>query len=196
MRSDKNLDKFIDDDVPARSGTHSTINKPANNSSSEGSFNSAFAAARKAGKEGFTWKGKRYTTEVKKSGSGAKKEVSRDMNTGKRIEGESQKAGKRYYKNPNADKSESPVRTISKAEISTSKPNFGKVRDLIGETMHKHYAPDNKAKIDSSPKFPKQQVGKQQPVANMIPKAKEKTLKGKVKIVDYDVEEDFRKRNK
>lgn len=44
---------------------------PALSRPSEGSFGSAFAAARKAGDKAFTWKGKSYTTAMKGEGSSA-----------------------------------------------------------------------------------------------------------------------------
>lgn len=48
--------------VKTRAGTYKTFKKK---SAAAGSFRSAFATARKAGKKTFTWNGKRYTTAVK-----------------------------------------------------------------------------------------------------------------------------------
>ena len=48
--------------VKTKAGTYNTFKKK---SAAAGSFRSAFATARKAGKKTFTWNGKRYTTEQK-----------------------------------------------------------------------------------------------------------------------------------
>jgi hypothetical protein len=48
--------------VKTKAGTYKTFKKK---SAAAGSFRSAFATARKAGKKTFTWNGKRYTTEQK-----------------------------------------------------------------------------------------------------------------------------------
>jgi hypothetical protein len=56
--------------VKTKGGDYNVYKK---NSVSAQSFRSAFRAAAKAGKKTFTWKGKKYTTEVKKKKKSPKK---------------------------------------------------------------------------------------------------------------------------
>jgi hypothetical protein len=49
-------------DAPAKKGAYPTYSKGSSNAAS---FRTAFAAAKKAGKEGFTWEGRKYNTKLK-----------------------------------------------------------------------------------------------------------------------------------
>lgn len=58
----QSMQRDVTGGVKTRAGTYKTFKKK---SAAAGSFRSAFATARKAGKKTFTWNGKRYTTAVK-----------------------------------------------------------------------------------------------------------------------------------
>lgn len=58
----QSMQRDVTGGVKTKAGTYKTFKKK---SAAAGSFRSAFAAARKAGKKTFTWNGKRYTTAQK-----------------------------------------------------------------------------------------------------------------------------------